>query len=68
VEWIKAIAREVIGLFVDDGSFAAAIVIWLGVVWLLSHRIPGIMAWSGIILFAGLGLILLWSTRQRSRQ
>ena len=68
MQWIKAIARELIGLFVDDGSFAAAIVIWLGVVWLLSHRIPAIMAWSGIILFLGLGLILLWSTRQRSRQ
>ena len=29
MRWIGTIAREVFGLFVDDGSFAIAILVWL---------------------------------------
>lgn len=68
MQWIKTIAEELFGLFVDDGSFAMAIVAWLGVIWLLSlHLLQG-TGWSGVALFAGLGAILLWSTTQRARQ
>jgi hypothetical protein len=29
VRWVSSIAQEILGLFVEDGSFAIAIAIWL---------------------------------------
>ena len=34
LRWIATIFREILGLFVDDGSFAVAVLAWIGVVWL----------------------------------
>lgn len=39
MRWIKAIAGELFGLFVDDGSFAIAIIVWLGMTWVLSLHV-----------------------------
>jgi hypothetical protein len=68
MKWLKNIFREVIGLFVDDGSFALAILIWLAVVrWATPHlNIPSGI--TGIILFAGLGLILAESATRYARR
>jgi hypothetical protein len=67
MQWIRNVGREVFGLFVDDGSFAFAVLVWIGVVWLVLHRmrmaVPG-----GIILFVGLGLILTESVIRFSRR
>jgi hypothetical protein len=61
MKWLKTILREILALFVDDGSFAAAILVWLGVVWFISrHMRPGSI-WSAITLSAGLVLILIES-------
>lgn len=68
MQWITGIAKEIFGLFVDDGYFAIAIIVWLGVIWFLSPHILAGNDWSGAILFAGLGLILLWSAIVRARQ
>lgn len=69
MQWITGIAKEILGLFVDDGYFAIAIIVWLGVVWFLSlHILEGSSGWSGAVLFAGLGLILLRSAVVRARQ
>ena len=68
MRWIKTIAAEVIGLFVDDGSFAGAIILWLGVMWLLSLNLLNGVGWSGLALFSGLGVILLWSAMRRVRR
>jgi hypothetical protein len=68
MQWIIGIAKELLGLFVDDGYFAIAIVVWLGVVWFLSLHILEGNGWSGAVLFAGLGLILLRSAIVRARQ
>jgi hypothetical protein len=68
MKWLKNIFREIFGLFVDDGSFALAILIWLAVMrWATPYlNIPaGITA---IILFAGLGLILAESATRYSRR
>ena len=32
MKWLKNIFREIFGLFVDDGSFALAVLIWLALV------------------------------------
>lgn len=67
MQWIKNIFREVFGLFVDDGSFALAVLGWIGLVWFLCQRlhwaIPG-----GVVLFAGLGCVLIESVVRFSRQ
>ncbi|HEX4077507.1 MAG TPA: hypothetical protein VHX61_01350 [Rhizomicrobium sp.] len=68
MRWLKAIVAEIFGLFVDDGAFALAIIVWLGAVWLLLPRLSVPTAWGGIILFAGLALILVESATRRSRR
>ncbi len=62
--WLRAIVREIFGLFVDDGSFALAVLAWLAVVWLLLYRPFVSTRWAGFVLFAGLGLILIESARR----
>jgi hypothetical protein len=52
---------EVWHLFVDDGAFAAAIVAWPAVVWLLRVQTWLAADWAGGFLFAGLALILVMS-------
>lgn len=32
--WLKSIFREIFELFVEDGSFAIAILVWLAILWL----------------------------------
>jgi hypothetical protein len=68
VQWIKTIAGELFGLIVDDGTFAVAIIVWLGAVGLLSRQFLQDAEWTGPVLFAGLGAILLHSTIYRSRR
>jgi hypothetical protein len=67
MKWLQNIFREIFGLFVDDGSFALAILLWLAIVrWVTPHfNISPSM--TGIILFAGLALILAESATRYSR-
>jgi hypothetical protein len=57
---LKTIALEIYGLFVDDGSFALAILFWLGVAWLLLPKLAA--GQQGILLAGGLIVILAVST------
>jgi hypothetical protein len=68
MKWLKNILHEIFGLFVDDGSFALAILLWLAFVrWATpSLHIPSGM--TGVILFAGLALILAESATRYSRR
>ncbi len=59
---------EFIGLFVDDGSFAVAIVAWLAFCWLVLPRLGFAPVWLPAILFVGLALILVESALRRARQ
>jgi hypothetical protein len=58
--WVRTVAREVWGLFVDDGWFAAGIVVCvaLGVG---VARIGAGAWWCGVALFAGLAGVLVGS-------
>jgi hypothetical protein len=61
--WIKSVAREVYGLFVDDGSFAVAILVWVAFAGVaLPHG-----RWAGPVLFAGLAAILVKSVLRFAR-
>ena len=67
MSWIKTVAREVFGLFVDDGNFAIVILVWLAIVGLVRPHLAITSAWIGIIFFVGLALILLESATRRAR-
>ncbi len=62
--WLRAVLREILGLFIDDGSLALAAVIWLVLVWLLLPLLAVPPAWRGVVLFAGLALALVVSCRR----
>ena len=63
-----SIGREILGLFVDDGSFAVVIVVWLV---LAVAGLPLVVPegrWSGPILFVGLALVLVESVLRYARR
>lgn len=66
MRWIKTVGSEIYGLFVDDGSFAVAIIIWVGCAWLVLPQFGLAMAANAGILFTGLILILLESVLRRA--
>ena len=65
---LKTILSEVFGLFVDDGSYAAAILVWLGLCWIVLPRLPALGPWSGVVLFVGLAAIMVESALRRARR
>ena len=66
--WLKSIGREVIGLFVDDGSFAIAILVWAAFVVLVLAHVVGHANWTGPALFSGLAFVLIESVVRFSRR
>ena len=68
MDWIKAVWAEFIGLFVDDGSLAIAVLVWLAVCWILLPRLGLPSVWQPSLLFVGLALILAESAIRRARQ
>jgi hypothetical protein len=67
MSWLKSIGTELVALFVDDGSYALAIVVWLLAAWLLLPRLHLAQAAGSAIFFAGLVFILLESVTRRAR-
>lgn len=65
---ITIILRELLGLFVDDVGFAAAIVGWITLAWLLSAFVLPPNPWAALLLFAGLGAILVGSAVRKAGQ
>ncbi len=66
--WLKSIVREVFSLFVDDISFAGAILVWLLLVLAALPRITAGARWEGGLLFAGLAFILIESVLRFARR
>ena len=64
---IKRALAELLGLFVDDGPFAAAIVLWLAFVYGALSRLDGARAWGAAVLFGGLAVILVAGALRRAR-
>jgi len=65
---ISAIAKELFGLFVDDGSLALAILAWVGLVAMLVSATNLSAYLAGSLLFAGLLAILTENVLRRSRK
>lgn len=68
MSWIRSVVREVVGLFVDDGSFAVAVLVWLALAGFVLPRVRVGGHAVGVILFVGLGLILLESVMRFSKR
>lgn len=66
MQWLRSVVREVYGLFVDDGSFAAALLAWT-LAACLGLRMLHAGGWSGLVLFIGLAVVLAESTVRASR-
>lgn len=66
------VAREVYGLFVDDGSFAVALLVWVACcvigLPLLLVSMPEAGQWGGPMLFAGLAAVLTASALRTARR
>ncbi|MFT4063970.1 hypothetical protein [Paraburkholderia sp.] len=67
MQWLRTVLGELWGLFVDDSTFALAIVIWLIACRVVSPLVSLPEAARGPILFAGLAVILAESALRRSR-
>ncbi len=64
---LRTIIQELIGLFIDDGLFAAAVVVWAALVGFVAP-VAGIPAmWRAALLFVGLAVILVESVVRRAR-
>jgi hypothetical protein len=59
---------ELLGLFVDDGRLAIAILMWVAFCGLVLQRLPLPRRWSAPMLFAGLIVILVESVVRRARR
>jgi hypothetical protein len=65
---LNTIVHEAVGMFVDDGAFALAIVVWLAVIAALVRFVPAVGPWAGPALLAGLVAILVESAVRRARK
>ena len=64
---LKSIAREILGLFVEDGSFAVGILVWVVLAVVVLPRVAWGVRWAGPALFAGLAGILVESVLRYAR-
>jgi hypothetical protein len=58
MEAIRGLARELVGLFIDDGSLAVSAVLWVAAC-ALGARLGLPSGWLGAALAAGLAAILV---------
>jgi hypothetical protein len=72
MRWIANAGRELLALFVDDGSLALAVLAWVAITVVAFPMLPVGRGWLAVVLFAGLALILIENlvrtARQRSRR
>ena len=66
--WLNTVWEEFIGLFVDDGSLAIALLVWQGACWFTFPRLGLPDIWPPVVLFVGLILILSERVLRRARQ
>ncbi len=64
---MRAVFSEIVGLFVDDGFLALALVGWCAVVGIACLLLPPIVPAGGPILFLGCAMILLATVIRASR-
>ena len=68
MKWLTDAARELLGLFVDDGSLAIAVLAWIAAAVLVFPRLPIGGGWLAVALFLGLALILVENLLRTARR
>ena len=68
MNFIRTVFSELLGLFVDDGSLALGILIWVGITAGLLHLDLCPPAFTGVLVFAGLAALLLENVLRRARR
>ncbi len=63
---VATICKEIVGLFVDDGSLALALLLWLALLMLIAFLLPP--ASIGVLLFLGCAAILAENVLRRARR
>lgn len=56
---LRAILAEIIGLFVDDGSLALALIVWCAALGVGHSFLPAFLPLAGPALFLGCAMILV---------
>jgi len=64
---LKKVLVGILRLFVDDGVFAGAIVLWLAFACGVLPGLEGARTWGAGVLFSGLAVILISSALRRAR-
>lgn len=64
---LKTAVQEVIGLFIEDGRYAASIAAWILIAWFALPRMPVPQYVKAILLFAGFAALLLDSVVRAAR-
>jgi hypothetical protein len=65
---VMTTARELFGLFVDDGSLAIALVLWIIVLDAARGLWPSLDPWGAVILFLGCIAILIENTLRAAKR
>jgi hypothetical protein len=68
MSWLRTIFKELLGLFVEDGSFSIALLVWLWLLWGILPALPIPATFHAVILFAGLAAILFENSVRRARR
>ena len=63
-----SMARKVFGLFVDDGSLALSILVWIFALHVVAPIVSIEQTWAAPVLFLGCAGILIESVLRASRQ
>jgi hypothetical protein len=68
MKWMLAAVRELVALFVDDGSLVVAVLAWVALAVLTFPALPIDRDWLAVGLFAGLALILTENVLRAARR
>ena len=68
MKWLMDAGRELLGLFVDDGSLVVAVLAWIAVAVLVFPHLPIGDRWLAVALFLGLALILVENLLRAARR
>ncbi len=65
---LQRLGSELLGLFVDDWTFAAAVALWVALIAFGARLGGNENPWLGPLLFAGLSVVLLASVFSASKK
>ncbi|MGH6883646.1 hypothetical protein [Hypericibacter sp.] len=65
---LVGIVREIVGLFIDDGSLAIGILVWVAIVALALPALDVPEVWRAILLFVGCVIILIENVARSARR